>query len=133
MAFEKGASGNPGGRPKGPSLKAELIRQLGKKGDDGRKHVDAIALALIDKAREGNIEAIKEILDRVDGRAGTDVPFGATLVHVTLSIDRHDHADADDDAITADDYGAVDAAATVSPPGNGHLLSEPLRGSGSFD
>jgi hypothetical protein len=129
MAFEKGASGNPGGRPKGPSLKAELIRQLGKKGGDGRKHVDAIALALIDKAREGNIEAIKEILDRTDGKAGTDIPFGATLVHVTLSIDRHDH----DSDSSADDYRAVDAAATVSPPGNGHLLSEPLRGSGSFD
>lgn len=68
MAFQKGQSGNPGGRPKGPSLKAELIRQLGKKGDDGRKNVDAIAAALIEQARDGKIEAIREILDRVDGK-----------------------------------------------------------------
>jgi hypothetical protein len=68
MAFEKGKSGNPGGRPKGPSLKAELIRHLGKKGEDGVRHADAIALTLIDMARDGNLEAIREILDRVDGK-----------------------------------------------------------------
>lgn len=68
MAFEKGKSGNPGGRPKGPSLKAEIIRQLAKKGDDGRRNVDAIAAALIEQARDGKIEAIREILDRVDGK-----------------------------------------------------------------
>jgi hypothetical protein len=68
MAFEKGRSGNPGGRPKGPSLKAELIRHLGRKGEDGVRHADAIALTLIDMARDGNLEAIREILDRVDGK-----------------------------------------------------------------
>lgn len=68
MAFEPGKSGNPGGRPKGPSLKAELIRHLGKKGASGVRHVDAIALALIEMAEGGNLEAIREILDRVDGK-----------------------------------------------------------------
>lgn len=66
--YQKGQSGNPGGRPKGPSLKAELIRHLGKKGEDGVRHADAIALTLIDMARDGNLEAIREILDRVDGK-----------------------------------------------------------------
>lgn len=66
--FQPGVSGNPGGRPKGPSPKTVLLRQLGQKGPDGRRNVDAIIAALIEQARDGKIDAIREILDRVDGK-----------------------------------------------------------------
>ena len=69
--FEPGESGNPGGRPKGMSITAELRKLL----DDGTVAED-IAKALIKLAKDtnfkGNVAAFKELLDRTDGKV-TDV------------------------------------------------------------
>ena len=76
--FEKGISGNSGGRPKGsrnlstiledvlnrkisledPILKKEVKKRIG----------EIIVLKLIQKALEGNLRAISEIFDRTEGR-----------------------------------------------------------------
>jgi hypothetical protein len=65
--FQPGQSGNPNGRPKSKPFKDALQRAL--KAADGDSEVMAsIALALVAKAQEGDVPAIREIADRLDGK-----------------------------------------------------------------
>ena len=71
--FKKGQTGNPNGRPKGVRNRATIARYwLDAESDEmnfitGVKErlsqADVIMLALIKKARKGDVAAIKEILD----------------------------------------------------------------------
>ena len=74
MAWEKGKSGNPNGRPKKGKTLTEALQKAGKK--RVRTHpvtgatinnFDYIAWKLFDLAADGNVAAIKYIGDRVDG------------------------------------------------------------------
>lgn len=68
MPFQKGQSGNPGGRPKSAWTFASLLREaLEKKSLDGDEVKHAVMNALVDKAVEGDVQAIKEIANRIDG------------------------------------------------------------------
>lgn len=67
MAFVKGQSGNPGGRPKEKPFRDALRVELAATGEDAKALRD-IARALIGKAQEGDIQAIREIADRLDGK-----------------------------------------------------------------
>ena len=60
--FQKGVSGNPGGRPKGQSLTAELRRQA----QEGNT-AEQIAAVIIKEAKSGKIDFLRLIFDRVDG------------------------------------------------------------------
>lgn len=72
--FRKGQSGNPAGRPKGaPTLVPSIKRLLEQPGEDGRTGKDRLARALLERAYAGEIEAIKVVLDRVDGKLTTPV------------------------------------------------------------
>jgi hypothetical protein len=64
--FKKGQSGNPGGRPKGSISLVNLIR---RRLTENPELADAIADNLDQKA----INAIREILDRVDGKVPQQV------------------------------------------------------------
>jgi|688.fasta_scaffold1237733_2 hypothetical protein len=61
--FEPGKSGNPSGRPKSKPITDELKR-IGT--DEGG--FKAIAKKLFLKALEGDVKAIREIFDRVEGK-----------------------------------------------------------------
>ena len=62
--FVKGVSGNPNGRPRnGQCVTAILHRLLKENGN-----ADKVAQALLDKALDGDLPAIKELLDRIEGR-----------------------------------------------------------------
>jgi hypothetical protein len=66
-----GASGNPGGRPRSKPLSDALRDYMAKPfpGDtEGRTYAEVIALGAIKRAIGGNIDALKEIGDRVEGR-----------------------------------------------------------------
>lgn len=67
MPFLKGHSGNPGGRPKEKPFRDALRVELAATGEDAKALRD-IAKALIGKARDGDIQAIREIADRLDGK-----------------------------------------------------------------
>jgi hypothetical protein len=62
--FQKGVSGNPLGKNKTAMLSDAVRRQLSDSNDLG-----AIAKALIGKAKKGDLEAVKIIFDRLEGKA----------------------------------------------------------------
>lgn len=80
--FRPGTSGNPGGRPKGRSLVALLRERLtgpalgprGKPGPEGMTLGDQVVEALAIAAASGDVKAIKELLDRTEGRARQAAP-----------------------------------------------------------
>lgn len=67
MPFEKGFSGNPGGRKKQKPFADALRLAIAAAGDDKRS-LRKIAEALLDKAGEGDTQAIREVADRLDGK-----------------------------------------------------------------
>jgi hypothetical protein len=80
--FAKGASGNPAGRPKSRTLSEELRVRLEEKypGQTLETYARMIAIALIDKAIEGDVAAIRECFDRTEGkpRQALDVDLTTT-------------------------------------------------------
>jgi len=72
MAWKKGQSGNPAGRPNTKPIKDELIRTLKLPADDnriGKNKLQRMVISLVSKAIDGDTAAIKEVFDRVEGRA----------------------------------------------------------------
>ena len=65
--WKPGQSGNPGGRAKGKSITAEL-RKLLDKGTLAEDIAQVLINLAKDKGFKGNIPALKELLDRVDGK-----------------------------------------------------------------
>ena len=64
--FQPNESGNPGGRPKGKSITAEL-RKLIDQGDTAKELADILYIM-----SRKDLPALKELLDRTDGKV-TDV------------------------------------------------------------
>jgi hypothetical protein len=69
VPFKKtGAAANPNGRPREPWSWSGLIREaMERKNLDGEPIKEAVANALVDKAIQGDVAAIKEIGNRIDG------------------------------------------------------------------
>ncbi|HXG84822.1 MAG TPA: DUF5681 domain-containing protein [Pyrinomonadaceae bacterium] len=68
--FKKGETGNPNGRPKLTRLTDALREQLAETNPDAPEETQAeqIARALISEAKTGNVQAIREIADRTEGK-----------------------------------------------------------------
>ena len=74
--FKKGQSGNPSGKPKGARNKTSLMCEKLMAGD-----AEDVAMAVIDQAKNGDMQAAKLILDRlVPARKGR--PVRVTLPEV---------------------------------------------------
>ena len=81
--FKKGQSGNPKGRPKGTRSRSTIVQQwlesseviinplTGK--NQRLQQSDIITLALIKKARKGDVQAFKELMDSGYGKTLTSV------------------------------------------------------------
>lgn len=72
MPFEKGQSGNPGGRPKLRALAKAYRDRLTEpfpKDPHGRTYAEVIAHGVIDAAVGGSLECAKEAADRAEGKA----------------------------------------------------------------
>jgi hypothetical protein len=68
--FKPGQSGNPAGRPKKALLSDALRRQLAEavQGAPEKTIAEHIARALIREAVAGNVQAIREVGDRTEGK-----------------------------------------------------------------
>ena len=75
MTWVKGQSGNPNGRvPLAPELAPTIRRELRRRDPaTGLVNKRAIALVLIAKAVAGDLEAVRIVLERVDGKVPTPV------------------------------------------------------------
>ena len=67
MPFKKGQSGNPGGRRKEKLFADAMRMEIKEAGDDNYK-LRQIARKLLDMAEKGDMAAIKEVADRIDGK-----------------------------------------------------------------
>jgi hypothetical protein len=91
MSFEAGQSGNPGGRPKSAKLLRDALLVELKKSVDGVELIQLVAQKLVELAMAGNVAAIKEIADRVDGKVPQAIIGDAELdpikvTHITRTI-----------------------------------------------
>lgn len=81
-----GTSGNPQGRRPKKIITESLLLALTEAAADGdRTKARAIADKLVEKALEGDIQAIKEAMDRTEGKAPQPIsgdPDGAPVAHV---------------------------------------------------
>ena len=70
-SFPRGRSGNPGGRPKGQSITAALRAELDRPCADDPTVTKGERLAerLVSMALAGDLGAIREVLDRTEGKA----------------------------------------------------------------
>jgi hypothetical protein len=77
MPIRKGTTPNPGGqfadKPFRDALRGALWRPNGK---DKANQLDRLANALIDEAVKGNVRALKEIGDRMDGKTVQGIEIG---------------------------------------------------------
>jgi hypothetical protein len=68
MAFQKGQSGNPGGRQKDKPWADALRLAVFREDAEGKRRLLAIAEKCAAAAESGDMQAIKEIGDRLDGK-----------------------------------------------------------------
>lgn len=85
IKFSPGESGNPNGRPKGSRNRSSIVKQwleveqkiknpiTGK--DEFLEQQDLITLAILKKARDGDVNAYKELMDSAYGK------LSQTLTH----------------------------------------------------
>lgn len=68
--WPKGVSGNPGGRPKKKLISDELERLLQEEapGGTGKTWASVIAESLLRQAAKGDVRAISELVNRVEGK-----------------------------------------------------------------
>jgi hypothetical protein len=70
--FQKGKSGNPKGRPKSITISEAYRQSLSKlvpNDPEGRTFTQKIADLMVQRASTGDVQAAKEITDRIEGKA----------------------------------------------------------------
>lgn len=68
--FQPGQSGNPAGRPKSALVSAALRAQLQEPAPDAAITLaEKVAATLLQQCLKGNVKAIKEVMDRTEGKA----------------------------------------------------------------
>jgi hypothetical protein len=76
--FKPGQSGNPNGRPKREWTWAGVIQDaVEQQEEDGTPIKSSVARSLVREAKRGNVMAIKELMNRMDGmplQPNADIP-----------------------------------------------------------
>jgi len=66
--FVAGQSGNPKGRQLGSKNRSTIVKEWLEQSTDGEQNIDRVMRALINKASEGDVPAIREALDSAFGK-----------------------------------------------------------------
>lgn len=94
--FQKGQSGNPAGRPKGSKNRASIVKHWLEATESivnpltGEKETlsqqDIMTLAIIKKARKGDVAAYRELMDSAHGKITehTDITSGGEPVSIPV-------------------------------------------------
>ena len=99
MAFEKGQSGNPGGRQKGEKIWRDALRRaLARREEDDPQALEKLADTLVSMAADGDIQALRELADRLDGKpkqqteitGGEDADGNAIPASINVNFKRGD-------------------------------------------
>ena len=96
MPFVKGQSGNPAGRKPGTKLKGTAFKEALARVIESGVGLDEIARALIAKGLAGDVSALKEIADRLDGKVATVIagdPEAPMVTKVVREIVRTEDQD----------------------------------------
>lgn len=83
MAWKKGQSGNPNGRPRTGRAFAEALRTVGEEGDN----LEAVARMVWRLARAGDLRAIGLLAERMDGKPLSYEEAKAARVDEVLGFD----------------------------------------------
>lgn len=88
MAFQKG---NPGRPKKEKTFANMLLLAINEAHGEGGNKLRAVAEALVSKAITGDVQAIREIADRIDGKVAQAIVGDDDLdpVNVVHRIERH--------------------------------------------
>jgi hypothetical protein len=94
--FQQGQSGNPNGRPKGARGRSTIVRewlevqQSVKNPITGETQLleqqDIMTLALIKKAREGDVNAYRELMDSAHGKQTNQIEGSMHLTGLQVQI-----------------------------------------------
>jgi len=97
MPFVKGMSGNPNGRPKKGLSFTDIIRHqadfINKR--TGEKNKDAIVKKLWELADDGDMTALKYLMDRVDGTPRQSMDLGVVDGPLGIAISFGDEDEGD--------------------------------------
>ena len=93
--FKPGQSGNPKGRPKAAWTWSGLLKETLEELDEatGQEKKYSIVKALYKQAVKGNIQAIKEYGDRIDGKALQSMDHTTNGKDLTVTIVDYGHKD----------------------------------------
>ena len=87
-SYKKGQSGNPKGRPKKGWTWSEALEDAMKEAmKDGKPVKHHVARALVREALKGNVQAAKEIMNRMDGMPKQAIETDGTL---EVIVKRHE-------------------------------------------
>lgn len=92
--WKKGQSGNPGGRPKGRSITAELNKLIADE-SSSENVAKALAEEAIKRAKKGDFRFWNAIVERLDGKVVDVIQTESMNVHVhymdpTVPVDDED-------------------------------------------
>ena len=77
MPFKPGNNANPNGRPKGSKPFTEALERAAKLPSDddrqGKSKIEAAAIAIMNKAMQGDVMAFQAAADRLEGKAVSTV------------------------------------------------------------
>jgi len=82
--WKKGESGNPDGRPPKNLSITSIVKELLETEDaTGKTNAELIAEAIIELAKKKDLSAIRELLDRIDGKVAEKHLIQSRIVHVS--------------------------------------------------
>lgn len=86
MTFAPGKSGNPGGRPKEKPWRDAIRKALARAEDvgDEKRKLANLAWKLLENAANGDLSALKELGDRLDGKVPQTIAGDDDLDPVTV-------------------------------------------------